>query len=70
VSEFDKDFPPEALRATGLRVEHRGGRLIVRSGPPRFLVGVLVAGLPSMVLLTTLLRSRRSEAEAAPALFM
>jgi hypothetical protein len=33
-------------------------------------VGVLVAGLPSMVLLTTLLRSRRWEAEAAPALFM
>src|SRR5512133_432914 len=36
----------EALRAPGLQVEHRGARIVVRSGPPRLLVAVLIAGYP------------------------
>jgi hypothetical protein len=64
VSEANEE--PEALRAPGLRVECRGGRLVVRSGPPRVLLAIFIAGLPSMLLLW----SGRWEPEAAPALFM
>jgi len=71
VSEFDGELPPEALRAPGLRVEHRNGRLVVRSGPPRLLVPVVVAGYPvAILLLMTLRGSGRWEAEATLVLFM
>lgn len=69
MSELDADLPPGELRAPALRVEHRGGRLVVQSGPPPLLVALPVVALPSMMLLA-LLGSGAWKAESAPALLM
>ena len=63
----DGQFPPEALRAPGSRWSIEPWRLVVRSGPPRLLVAVLVSGFPAVVFIW-LLWVGRWEPAAAPAL--
>jgi hypothetical protein len=67
VSELDRNLPPNVLRAQGLRVDHRGDRLIVKTGPPALLAAVATVSLPSMGLVR-FLTSGRWDPGAAQAL--
>jgi len=70
VTELDRKFRPVLLSAPALRVEHRGEQLVVRSGLPRLLMAVLIAGYPAAFLLLKLWRPGRWEVETTPMLFM